>query len=132
MCKIYLNQKLMCIGNSLISLLEQLKLIIKGSTLVVVAVERTDAERIKSIFSGNDSFTKHEPCPRCNSRDNLARYKSGSAWCFGCGYFERGGVVFKQTKPDDTTVRIKSITDDCDNFYGVKVLRWIDQYGLTP
>ena len=32
-------------------------------------------------------FVKHEPCPRCGSRDNLARYSDGSAYCFGCRYF---------------------------------------------
>lgn len=36
------------------------------------------------------NFLQHEPCPRCNSRDNLARYDDGSAWCFGCGYYEQG------------------------------------------
>lgn len=33
-------------------------------------------------------FVKHEPCPKCHSRDNLARYSDGGAWCFGCGYRE--------------------------------------------
>lgn len=33
-----------------------------------------------------------EPCPKCGSRDNLARYSDGHAHCFsmGCDYFERG------------------------------------------
>jgi len=33
-----------------------------------------------------------EPCPKCGSRDNLARYDDGHAYCFGygCGYFEKG------------------------------------------
>lgn len=34
------------------------------------------------------TFLRHEPCPKCGSRDNLARYADGSAWCFGCGYME--------------------------------------------
>jgi twinkle protein len=29
-------------------------------------------------------FIKHEPCPECGSRDNLARYDNGSGWCWGC------------------------------------------------
>lgn len=36
------------------------------------------------------NFMKHEPCPHCGSKDNLARYSDDSAWCFGCGYYERG------------------------------------------
>jgi len=31
-----------------------------------------------------------EPCPECGSKDNLGRYSDGHAWCFGCGYRERG------------------------------------------
>lgn len=32
------------------------------------------------------------PCPECGSRDNLARYSDGHAYCFGmgCGYYEAG------------------------------------------
>ena len=33
-------------------------------------------------------FIAHEPCPKCGSKDNLARYTDGHAWCFGCGYYE--------------------------------------------
>lgn len=38
------------------------------------------------------TFLRHEPCPQCGSRDNLARYSDGHAVCFsfGCGYRERG------------------------------------------
>jgi len=34
----------------------------------------------------------HEPCPKCGSKDNLARYDDGHAYCFGggCEYRERG------------------------------------------
>lgn len=35
-------------------------------------------------------FSHHEPCPSCGSRDNLARYSDGSAYCFGCGHHEKG------------------------------------------
>lgn len=35
-------------------------------------------------------FLRHEPCPECGSRDNLARYADGGAYCFGCKYHERG------------------------------------------
>jgi len=32
-----------------------------------------------------------EPCPKCRSRDNLARYTDGHGYCFGCGHYETGG-----------------------------------------
>ena len=34
-------------------------------------------------------FIQHEPCPKCGSRDNLARYDDGHAFCFGCNYREK-------------------------------------------
>jgi len=34
-------------------------------------------------------FLKHEPCPKCGSKDNLARYADGSAYCFGCSFVEK-------------------------------------------
>jgi twinkle protein len=39
-------------------------------------------------MSEEDPFLRHEPCPACGSKDNLARYQSGSAHCFGCDYHE--------------------------------------------
>lgn len=32
---------------------------------------------------------RHEPCPSCGSKDNLARYADGSAYCFGCKHHEK-------------------------------------------
>jgi twinkle protein len=29
-------------------------------------------------------FVQHEPCPKCGSEDNLARYDDGHGYCFGC------------------------------------------------
>jgi len=44
-------------------------------------------------------FLRHEPCPKCNSRDNLARYTDGHAYCFSCEYYEHadGTVSDKET-----------------------------------
>lgn len=33
-------------------------------------------------------FVQHEPCPKCGSNDNLARYDDGHAYCFGCFHYE--------------------------------------------
>lgn len=33
-------------------------------------------------------FLKHEPCPSCGSKDNLARYTDGHGFCFGCNHYE--------------------------------------------
>ncbi|MFZ9655739.1 MAG: toprim domain-containing protein, partial [Limnohabitans sp.] len=34
-------------------------------------------------------FLKHEPCPKCGSRDNAGRYSDGHLHCFGCGHTEQ-------------------------------------------
>ena len=34
-------------------------------------------------------FVRHEACPQCNSKDNLARFSDGHAYCFGCNYTEQ-------------------------------------------
>ena len=33
-------------------------------------------------------FLRHEPCPSCGSKDNLARYDDMHAYCFPCNYYE--------------------------------------------
>jgi len=40
------------------------------------------------------SFLYHEQCPSCGSKNNLARYADGHAFCFGCMYRERGTDAF--------------------------------------
>ena len=49
------------------------------------------------------TFVRHEPCPACGSKDNLARYSDGHAVCFsgGCNHYERGDgqVISVQQKP---------------------------------
>lgn len=42
------------------------------------------------------NFVKHEPCPSCGSKDNLARYDDDSAYCFGCEYYEGDTEFFEQ------------------------------------
>jgi len=49
-------------------------------------------------------FVAKEPCPECGSRDNLARYSDGHAYCFGCGHYEpptgnsEGGSIRSKSK----------------------------------
>lgn len=42
------------------------------------------------MMDNKPTFLRHEPCPNCGSRDNLARYSDDSAYCFGCQYREKG------------------------------------------
>ena len=34
----------------------------------------------------SNKYVKKSPCPNCNSKDNLAVYSDGHAFCFGCSY----------------------------------------------
>lgn len=42
------------------------------------------------MAESDSTFVRHEPCPECGSKDNLARYTDGHAVCFGCDYYEHG------------------------------------------
>lgn len=64
--------------------------------------------------SNNDSeFLRHEPCPNCHSKDNLARYSDGGAYCFSndCNYFEKGDGSVVVQEPVDHPHSKKFITD---------------------
>lgn len=52
-----------------------------------------------------------EPCPACGSRDNLARYSDGHAYCFGqcCDYYEPPDEDYS---PDTNTTKRKRMSDD--------------------
>ena len=47
---------------------------------------------------------RHEPCPSCGSKDNLARYDDGHAFCFtnGCNHYEHGNNI-STSKPKNKT-----------------------------
>ena len=50
--------------------------------------------------ASTSEFTQHEPCPKCGSRDALARYTDGHAHCFACSHYEHGdGSTSTQRKP---------------------------------
>lgn len=73
------------------------------------------------------SFIGFHPCPKCNSKDNLAEFKNGYH-CFGCGYNKpkRNLSVFneqKQVKVYNGIVLENSL--DLDH------LKWLSRYKLT-
>lgn len=46
----------------------------------------------------NSEFLRHEPCPKCGSKDNLGRFSDGHGHCFGCGHYEHGEGTPKPTE----------------------------------
>lgn len=89
-------------------------------------------------------FIRHEACPACNSKDNLARYESGSGFCFGCGFYEpptgsshsvqRGlsQLDNQRTTSRESNDGVRPPPDDTVfGEYPELVLEWIGKYGLT-
>lgn len=74
-------------------------------------------------------FLKHEPCPKCGSRDNLGRYSDGSAWCFGCGYYERPHRTLENSRPREIPdpEGWGFLTEDLPK----EAVAWLKQYGLS-
>lgn len=60
-------------------------------------------------MSESSTYIAHEPCPSCNSQDNLARYDDGHAFCFGCRYYEPGTHDVKPNKSE--RARMVELTD---------------------
>jgi len=83
-------------------------------------------------------FVKHEPCPRCGSRDNRGVWEDGHGYCFGCGKYFPGnfsGLLHSRQSsqgkdrleskytvclPHDSTIYIPAIP-----------LTWLKSYGIT-
>lgn len=56
------------------------------------------------------AFVRHEPCPKCDSKDNLARYDDGHGYCFGCNsYFPAGGGEVKEFPSTSRTMEMQGI-----------------------
>lgn len=75
----------------------------------------------------SDLFKQHEPCPACGSRDNLARYMSGSAYCFGCGYSEgskRSPYLYEETVKD----KVVQLPNDCSTEFTPDMIAWCAKY----
>lgn len=75
----------------------------------------------------SSEFLRHEPCPKCGSQDNMARYTDGHAYCFGCSYYEPSdGEGSKFTRKKEIT-----ISDDFTSYREAEceplVVRGIDE-----
>lgn len=78
-------------------------------------------------------FLRHEPCPSCGSRDNLGRYSDGSAYCFGCGYQERGEkspFVGERDGQNESLSDGVRFPEDATNIVVGTGLEWLAKYEL--
>jgi twinkle protein len=58
------------------------------------------------------NFVRHEPCPECGSKDNLARYDDGHGYCFGCGHYERGSGAPAEAPSTPKGARVELLDGD--------------------
>jgi hypothetical protein len=79
------------------------------------------------------NFVKHSPCPSCGSRDNLALYDDGSAWCFGCHYVISKNKIPSQKKKEeeDNPSAHRSLPDDFGHEFGPDSISWFSSYGFS-
>jgi len=81
------------------------------------------------------AFVKHEPCTRCGSRDNFARYSDGSGFCFGCRYSERSsGLPSEWTKQgvSEVTETEEAVTlpEGCSDILGPDQQQYLARYSV--
>lgn len=71
-----------------------------------------------------------EPCPKCGSSDNLARYDDGHAYCFGlsCGYYE---PPTSDRTPDEGARKPSKEIENRDQLIRGEVPDGLDTRGLT-
>lgn len=76
-------------------------------------------------------FVKHEPCPRCGSRDNLGKYSDGSGWCFGCHLFipvSSSKALHTVPVKENTDVQL---SDDLVSDFPEHVVSWLAKYDIS-
>ena len=70
------------------------------------------------MMEEDSTFVRHEPCPSCGSRDNLARYSDGHGYCFGCHYREHGSDTgVRNYQPRQRQIQMNSDFVDGDYQY---------------
>lgn len=84
-----------------------------------------------TTWGSADAFEGHEPCPSCGSRDNLARYADGHAYCFGCHYVESPSRKRIPTTRKVEHGRSLGFPEDVQLFLPPEPLKWIKGYGIT-
>lgn len=82
-------------------------------------------------------FIKHEPCPDCGSRDNVAVYDDGK-YCFGCGWYQSKGKIesFVHKKEQLTLKGVdktKTVLLPSDIKFDIPLIprAWLRKYGIT-
>lgn len=76
-------------------------------------------------------FKQHEACPNCGSKDNLARYDDGGAFCFGCHYREaRTHAPMRNMSTEGDDKYHHPMPDDCGTHFGQAAVAWLASFHL--
>lgn len=77
-------------------------------------------------------FVRHENCPYCASRDNLARYDDGHGYCFGCHYTEPATERWLGHKPILKPLStLRPLPEDSKPQIGAAGWAWLKKYGIV-
>lgn len=83
------------------------------------------------------SFQNHEPCTRCGSKNNLARYADGGGWCFGCGLWQpptQAPSSFLSRASHDLPQELPEyprIPEDSGTQFSEEAVRWLAKFHLS-
>lgn len=82
------------------------------------------------------AFLYHEPCPKCNSRNNLGVWADGHKWCFGCGHYIPADITSLDQVEDLLNNNKKDNNDNnlpSDFSYTIpsQAYGWLKSYHLT-
>ena len=72
-------------------------------------------------------YIHHEPCPSCGSRDNLARYSDGGAFCYGCHYVERATHFVPKSNVKKEYEKIPRLSHE----FSSECISWVQQYDVS-
>jgi len=86
--------------------------------------------------NGSDRFVKHEPCPKCGSRDNLGVWEDGHKFCFGCKYYVPPTPTLDQLKRKTMENNKNNVVSSIDTsgftaIIPVRAVTWLKKYGIT-
>lgn len=82
----------------------------------------------------SESFSHHEPCPKCNSRDNVGVWSDGHKFCFGCHVYIPGdqdkiaSFKSKLTEVNNKEEKQVSLPEDCVFNLPIFAKEWILKY----